>query len=632
MINVTRSDRLVQSSERSSYSKEPATLKTLHDLHRQYAIWSAQKLRYLYPDVTAVLYETDEWFIVQVSGNEGLPFAELERVFSNEVRPAASPIRLSQTASAAGIPVEEASYEAELWLNGVPLPSPLLNKLLGVAAPNVPNGSLDYAREEDAWVFRSLQELSTAERATVEGATAKLGFNGPIRFRTVPPATPTRNVLAQNPPVESLDLVTARELRRLANPLEQLVERDEDEWRKFLDDRAKQKPVADPPIHDGKFACLYDVADRSDVRLSELLTLYDRIDLLPGREDLAWLEKHRLGLDDLQELVRMKRVRLVLPHSAEKYPERLLRAVAEVGSTSLVLSRALASKTIQHGQYKEPLLYAPLTARQRSSVLSALSGVTTDKAFRALLGSYGRLFQGQHDVFMTRGAMASFGFGVGAYLGEVFYQLSRQDARLELMTCGAAIEWALGLGASFIPRNFGLYDETSNSMAVASYLNRTGVPQIDPTTNRMHVVVDGLLAVSDVPPLEVARNFHSLPAVRFRNVARKLMSATPNTADLQKAVEEINQDVAAFERRAERLAQWKLEAVIEETALVRIGERFGGWASVAAAWLYHILKDKLPAPVKRELADAGQMLLGFATGTCLDAVVVSRSRKALGGN
>jgi hypothetical protein len=73
----------------------------------------------------------------------------------------------------------------------------------------------------------------------------------------------------------------------------------------------------------------------------------------------------------------------------------------------------------------------------------------------------------------------------------------------------------------------------------------------------MHVVVDGLLAVSDVPPIEVARNFRSLPALRFRNLATKLMSATPSTAELEKAVEEINADVVAFEHRAKRLAKWK---------------------------------------------------------------------------
>jgi hypothetical protein len=604
---------------------------TLEALHLQHAIWTTKRFRFLYPDLSAALYESDGWFIVHVSALSQLNFPELQKVFDYEIRPAGSPIRLSETAPLAGVPVEEETgYGAELWLNGVPLPVPLVNKLLGVAVPNVPEGSFDYAREEDTWLFRSPKDLLEAERASVAAATTKLGYLGPIRFVTVPEASSAREgTLKYRSTEETLDLVTAREIKLSTSSLRHLVERDEEEWRKFLDTRANQE-IASPPPNGQEFACLYDVGDNSEIRLSELLTLYDRVDLLPSLHDLAWLEKHRVSLDDLQELVRMKRVRLVLPHSADKYPERLLSAISEADSSSLVLSRTLASKTILHGQYKEPILYAPLTAKQRWSVLAALSRVATDKMSRVLLASYSRLFQAQHDVFMTRGALASAGFGVGSYLGELFYQLRRQDARLELMTCGAAIEWALGLGASFIPRDFGLYDETANSMVVASYLGRTRVPQVDPTAERMHVVVDGLLAVSDVPPMEVARNFRSLPANRFRNLASKLMRATPRTVELQSAVEEINADVAAFERRAERLARWKVKALIEATAAGAMHEHVGFWASIAAEWLFRILKEKLPASVQRELEDTAQMLVGFATGTCLDAVIVSRSRKAIG--
>jgi hypothetical protein len=75
----------------------------------------------------------------------------------------------------------------------------------------------------------------------------------------------------------------------------------------------------------------------------------------------------------------------------------------------------------------------------------------------------------------------------------------------------------------------------------------------------------------------------------------------------------------------------EVKALIEVTAAAVMHEHIG-WASIAADWLYHILKDKLPASVQRELADVAQMLVGFSTGTCLDAVIVSRSRKAIGGN
>ena len=277
---------------------------------------------------------------------------------------------------------------------------------------------------------------------------------------------------------------------------------------------------------------------------------------------------------------------------------------------------------------KEPFLYAPLTSRQRAAVLSALSRSVTDEKYQGLLSSYGNLFSRQHDLFMMRGALASLGFGVGAYLGDVFLKLKNKDARIELMTCGAGIEWALGLGASYIPRNYGGFDETWNSQIVASYFGRTRLRPSDPIANRLHVVSDGLLAVSDVPPLEVARNFHSLPALlRFRNVARRLMEATPSASELQDAVDQINADVKVFERRVERLASWKMQVIFAEATWAAIEHQWGVAVSIGAAWLYEMLEHKIPPQLRNELADARAMLVGLATGSSLDAVVVSRLEK-----
>jgi hypothetical protein len=353
---------------------------------------------------------------------------------------------------------------------------------------------------------------------------------------------------------------------------------------------------------------------------------------MPERHSFEWSSKHQVPLPDLQELVRLKRVRIILPYSTADYPSSLLEAVAEVDRSSIMLSRALAAKTIARGQMKEPLLYAPLTSAQRAAILFAMSHSVTDERYRGLISSYGQLFSGQHDMFMMRGALASLGFGVGAYLGDVFLKLGNKDARIELMTCGAGIEWALGLGASYIPRDFGGFDETWNSQIIASYLGRTRLRPSDPIANRMHIVSDGLLALSDVPPLEVARNFHSLPASRFRNLARRLMEATPNASELQYAVDQINADVKHFERRAERLASWKVGALFSGAISAAAQDGWPIIASAGAAWLYAMLEEKIPVQLRDEFADARTMLTGLATCSSLDAVVVSRSRKAITKN
>ena len=507
------------------------------------------------------LYGTGWEYTIHVSNCDDGSFPALSEHFNHSVRPATCKISLSQRIPPAGALVDEGdSYAAELWLNGEPLPASAVNDLLSLAEPGLPDGEIDFDHDQDSWRFRSPAPLTDDAHSRVRKAAAKVGLVGPVGFITigrpaVTPASPVSSPDRQG----NLDLVTSRHLKHAPDTLRALVHQDEDEWRAFLSRRATQEIVVPDPASLSRSACLYDVKHCGDSRLSELLTMYDRVDIMPERHDLDWSEKHQVPLSDLQELVSRKRVRIILPHSAMDYPSTLVETVAEVDRSAIVLSRALAARTIRQAQTKEPFLYAPLTASQRAAILYLMSEAASDDRYRGLVGKYGQLFSMQHSAFMMRGALASVGVGVGAYLGDVLLELSNQDAHIELMTCGAGIEWALGLGASFVPRDYGGYDETGNSRIVASYLGRTNLLPSDPIADRMHVVADGLLGVSGVPALEVAKNFHSLPALRFRDLAQKLMSVTPSASELQEAVDQINVDVKAFERRSERLASWKLQ-------------------------------------------------------------------------
>ncbi len=618
----------------ATFSKDESSEQCLQTVHKQWAIWATRRLRFIHPELTLTLYGTDWYFTLHVANCDDGAFPALAEYFDQRVRPVTCNIRLSQQISQVCVPIEETNdYEAELWLNGEPLSTSEFNNLLSLAEPTLPDGGIDFDNSQNVWVFRSFTALTDDEKTCIQRATTKVGIIGPVNFVEVsPPSAPAPNPISISKRQGDLNLITSRHLKHASGTLRDLVHQDEDEWRGFLSRRARQEIVTPDSVTTSNFACLYDVEHCGDSRLSELLTIYDRVDVMPERHSFEWSSKHQIPLRDLQELVRLNRVRIILPYSVADYPSSLLEAVAEVDRSSIVLSRALAAKTIARGQMKEPLLYAPLTSAQRAAVLSAMFHSVTDERYRGLLSSYGQMFSGQHDMFMMRGALASLGFGVGAYLGEVFLNLGNKDARLELMSCGAGIEWALGLGASYIPRDYGGFDETWNSQIIASYLGKTRLHPSDPIANRMHIVADGLLAVSGIPPLEVVRNFHSLPASRFRNLARRLMEATPNASELQYAVDQINADVKHFERRSERLASWKVGTLFSSAISAAIQDGWPIFASAGAAWVYAMLEEKIPVQLRDELADARAMLTGLATGSSLDSVVVSRSRKAIAKN
>lgn len=603
----------------------------LQAIHKQWAIWATRKLRFLRPELSLTLYRKDWNYTLHVENWEDDSFPILAEFFDQKVRPATCSIILAREVPDNSIPVEEIeNYGTELWLNGEPLSAPDLNKLLFLAEPNLPVGGIDFDNNQNSWIFHSHTDLTDEERSRVLRATNKVGIIGNVDFVSVsaPKKSPT-SPSSTHRNYGTLDLATSRQLMLTRDVRKDLVAQDEDEWRDFLLQRSNQEILSDSSSHPSSFACLYDAEHCGESRLSELLTIYDRVDIMPDKLSSNWQTKHQVSIQDLQELAKLKRVRLILPYSATDYPSQLVEAVAEVDRSSIVLSRTLAAKTILRGQEKDPLLYAPLTSSQRAAILSVITGSVTDETYRGLPDSYGEIFSRQHYMLMMRGALAFLGCGVGAYLGDIFLKLSNKDARLELMTCGAGIEWALGLGASYIPRDFGGYDESWNSQIIASYMGRTKLMPSDPVVNRMHLLTDGLLAVSDVPPLEVAKNFHSLPVSRFRNLAKKLMTATADAAELQGAIDNINADVKSFERRADRLSRWNLGSLATGITGVAVEPLLGGATSVIALWLCEVLKNRLPSSIRDELDDAINMITGLATGSTLDAVIVSRSRKAI---
>jgi hypothetical protein len=345
------------------------------------------------------------------------------------------------------------------------------------------------------------------------------------------------------------------------------------------------------------------------------------------------MQRHGIDNKELGTLVELGRCKIVLPFPLDRYAPDMIEAIADVDSNALILSRTLATRTITVGQNKDPLLYAPFSASQKAKLLSLLDLLPQRvPGFEGVLSaSYAAVLKNQHHGFMMNGATACLGSGIGAYLGELIYRMRGQDARLELGVAGASVEWALGLGSALIPRSFGEgYDETNNCHSVASFISRSRGKPVDPVAKRMHTVVDGLLALADVPATEVARNFNGTNAQRFRSLATRLLHEAPTQADMEDAVRQINAETRVFERRQSRLKKWKLDTaavlVLTKPLADTVDERVGYYASTGAAWLYELLKDRMPSQVQEEIGTMVAIMQGLMLGSSLDAVIVSRSR------
>lgn len=596
-------------------------------LNLKHAIWSMRRFQLRHPLLLLALFRDALHHFHVLVASDVEDFSSLKKEFDEKVRPLTCPVDLVYEMPEDMEQLEIAKdLNAELWLLDDPLTEEDANRLLCLATPGMPAGRLRFDTTKKTWSFTSSERLSKEVEKRVVKAFERLDMPGELSFGVGEAPTKTKSPARDE--TEVFRVVRSNQPELLTPALSRLVEADEARWRDFLNQRG---PSAE--VHSSgevtQFSCLFDASDESDVQLSELLTIYDCVNLIPRKVGVSPLGRVKTSVAELSELAAIGRVRLVLPYSVHQYEPRLVEPIAEARQDAVVLSRSLAAQTITKVQAKDPMVYGPFTSEERAEILRVLMESIPNDRFRALTATYRRLYEGQHYAFMERGATACLGFGVGAHLAEIIQTSIQRDVRLELAIAGAHVEWGIGLDASYVPvtlsPNFSL---EGYSRMIASYLGRVRTLPADPVADRMHRIVDDLLAVSDVPALEVAKNLKGGALARFRGLARRLMHDHPQGEELAQALLEVNRDVQAFERRSERLHSWGIFALVEEAARGEIHEILHS-KSVALFWLLTMIHRKLPAGAKRELAAILKTLEGLVLSPSADAVIVSRTRREL---
>ena len=607
-------------------------------VHRRWAFYALQQLALHDLSLNLTLFERGQKFVIVV-GDVGPRLATVSAHFDQNIRPATADISLVESAPPDYIPVSVvATVQEDMWSTYSPLSVSHLNQMLALIADGVPKGGIDYIHDTRRWQFRHFGIDETGRQAVRE-ACAVVGIDDDIEFLEVTPSPPVPDAeVAARRFADNFAIGTRHLIPATNDGLRRLVERDEDMWRDFVAKRGERvSRIEESGSASQGFECLYDTRDDGPIKLAELLTLYDVVNVVPG-QDMTWLERHRLTLSELEAMAALGRIRLVFPDAILRYPEGVVQAAISSSSQNVVLSRELAMRVLKNGEKKDPLLYGPFTTEERTALLRQLHQGAPDDAFRGLLQTYSSSFV-QHGLeYAVRGANAGYRIGIGAFLGEVLYRLRGIDARIEMSVVGATMEWSMGLGAAYVPRQMKGFDETHNASIIASHVSRSRFVPKDPLANRMHTVVDGLLAITDVPPIEVAKSFSSSTVSRFRQVAMGLVSGPSNVDELGDMVKNLNDEVRAFERRRKFLIKWKADAAAVglATKLVMdpLDAKFGPWTSyftsLVAGYLYNALKHsrafEAASGISREVVDT---FIGLALSPSNDAVIMSRTREKL---
>lgn len=589
---------------------------------RKSARWARLQLLFELPRLAEILhasqlYERDGEFWLVVNAEDDV-LATIASTLDRE-RPVTLCIAVVRNTPSAALPLA-AKHEglSDTWLVDYPLTKGEINALVSLADRTLPAGTMDFDLASQSYEFVSPEELSLEDSQRVMTAANKIGI--PLRrFRT--------SAVARSKVDNGLTLATSRQLPALPPNLRQVMEADEDNWRDFCDRRDHDAPTLQPSLTPNLFCGLMDGNAQGSATLADLLAIYDVVHLLPPDSGSTWLKTNNLSLDQLQQLAAMGRVQLVLPQSLQTYPVGLITAVADAAPQSIMLSRTLATRAIAEGQKRDPLLHAPIPSEAKAALLSALIEVLPEALGTAACLIYQQPLKRQQLSLMMQGAGAWLVQSLGARLGEALFLKGQPDSRLEFMTAGAGVEWAMALQATYVPRRYEDYDETRLAVRLASLISKRPAREILPATDSMHCVVQGLLTIGELSPMEVAQLAPGARG-RFRMLAQKLMTQSASAQELQLAVDAINRAVTAFESKRERLRFWAVTALpplVISKALSDGADAGFPFASIIGAWLAILAHRRIPKVLNAEMNALVQSLMAMSMLTPVDAVIVSQT-------
>lgn len=415
--------------------------------------------------------------------------------------------------------------------------------------------------------------------------------------------------------------------------LVEAVEEDEDFW---VDNRigvltsqiAKNDSFLPKAFSSKTSACFIDAAAFPTKNIRTYLPIYQRIIIgMPLQGNLQdTLNSLSISEGEIIELATRNRVQFIAPQSIQRYPCRFMNLLLEANSNSILFSRRLASATVIQTRNKLPILYPPFNNVEKYELLRLFSSID-DPRFRpianVICNKIGSIWVGMEQNLSARGAMGTGSHGIGRLLGDLLYQFSGNDNRIELYSCGASVEWANALHATYSPIEVDGYSEFIAAQWCASLFSGVNSSAVSPI-EKLDSFIQGLLTLNnDAPVLEIDNIFtHS----DIDRLGKLLNGITPDD-DKEVILRSMNEKVQRFEsnqNRLERLDIFGLGGVAAATAAT--GNPyipFGVWL------MQYVLKNADPS---RDIGGKAIDWLRAANSfTSSESVLISRLRSKVKG-
>ncbi|MCW5829571.1 MAG: hypothetical protein KIT79_09675 [Deltaproteobacteria bacterium] len=538
-------------------------------------------------------------------------------------------------------------------LTGEPITRAVLQNEIDL---QVPDSFPDYYTESGpgSVTIHVSRELSPEEQACLSQYLESQGGDFKIMVETperVSAAMEDESRAEQNIsnilPKHDLILLPARKLpKNLPGNVKDTYETDQEFWldhrdRIWSDPTFSVNDVLPPTWNESSSKGFVDasVFPASDIR--NYLSLYDVTCIAPPLDRVVSKDDGLgLGEDELVELMKLGRVRLVFPQSLDRYSPSLLAKAAAIAPQGILFSRRLAAASICDVRRRVPLLYPAFDITEKRKVIQFLDVLATNAASphgKKLWKAFGdgliESWHGPEYSIHLRGAVGTLSFGFGTIIARVQQEFTGRDLRLEMWSFGSAVEWAGALGAALNapPSNANGYDQAPLMELLAHSYSGVVSDAVPVFSTEPNVIVPELLTISKaVPAVEFATSFMSSDINRFRSLVKNMAGAVVTPKELHAVVEKYNASISAYDKNMERWSRWGMKGLVYGGALAAAGPSGPAWG-LFLDWLIEVIENhfgekRIEVPPLDSILDYCKVIMGLSER---GAVLVSRMRNDL---
>lgn len=581
---------------------------------------------------------------------------QLVKWFNSECRVAGVPITLVPEVPSGTAPVPPRGLNEVIEnRGGLMTTRDLFVNLHFVLPAEFPNFALrNVARHGVATIeIQVAQNLSLEEHSELSKAIAKIGVSRPFSVSLLPGLIPDELPFRSANPEGDIDLVPSRRVSsaRFRN-LRWLVEEDDDFWAtnrtKLLGERSTTEPtdaLKKGFMNEG-LGCYVDATTFLAQNLRSYLALYNTVYLSPpiGENPSEKLQALGATPQELVQLVRCGRLRLVLPQSVDRYNQDWLSSAAEACPRGILLSRRLAAATIIDTRRRWPIFYPPFAFEERKACLLAIS-----RTAEALNGEQKVMLEGLIETLSTawlrteffvntRGAMATEVCGIGELVTSFYKKACNKDLTLEFWSAASQVERAGALGANVAPyASSGFNSEPFVDLVAGCFSGGKNASLAKLSTDTFALLDEILTIDNDVPLLTFAQEWASGDIERLRKFIVDLANWKQEPESRQEAIDAFNAEVRRYERRPDRLKAFNIVGLCLSAA-VAFGVTanpelrqspamlFSSAGIAMASIVFHLGREELTNKSKH-LSAALDWTNALLAGVQPEAVLVSRLRK-----